>query len=455
MSRKDQSSIKHQAAQFLRSDFSGQVFDNWPTHPPEVIPLLNPDDYPASVTAALDTVRTNYSNLYFSAMKFIGHGDPSTWNVTHFAVNPDSEAVLGSLGKIMILYAAFQLREDVRAMLRRPGVNPANVRAKLQEGWANSIWPDLGRLANEVKDPSAPPFLDRIFTFGPSGPDFQGMDGCGVKQFLATAADISAAPRSVLNPDVARNLGDVHHKEHEGHPSDRWSSLIDPDPKLSLPFAQRLWLTTRWSDNAAATTCAVEIGLPYINALMRGAGLYTDSFGGRGMRLYEAYEDPPHRDPNFKWWFDKFGAYFAYHPAGGPSSNLQAGTARSLAALLAALVRQKLISQAVSIEMASFVRCLTSSDFQPIGSYVEWSLRDQLPPYNNYGDLWSKLGIDDPYEVDWAYLQYSSVASSSPENRLGLVILNYTGPDLGDPANKNAEFHQCVRDLFSAFDALS
>ncbi len=409
----------------------------WPPQKPDPLPLFNPKGLPSGdpwrkLYDEFQKVCRKYPDLCFGATHFVGDdADSSKWQPYFFAKDENNQGSLGSGAKIMICYAAFQLREDVRGLIKK-GVKPGDIRKALLDLWSASSNQELKAIAKETpRRGSAPPFIDYIFDFGGAGgADFDGHGNCGIPNF-----------GDDTKPGVLRNhikeLGDVHKWEYdEIHNDERWREI------LARPFAERLWLTTRWSDNAAATTCATQIGLPYINALLRASGLY-DAKRNRGMKLYRGYEDPPHGVAEFKSWFDQFGRWYRYSRT---TDDTQAGNVATLSALLAALVRRKLFDPNVNDEMVSFLRV---ADAGAITSYVEWSLKSLLAQYSGYLDLWSKLGIFNSIKTDCAYLRYRS-PKDGKEYRMGLVLLNYRGP--GPDKDPNCEFNNCVRDIFLALN---
>ena len=412
------------------------VAATWPPQKPAHLPVYDAAGLPASnprrqLYDNFQTVCDNHPDLSFGAILFDGDdADSSKWQPYLFAHDPDRQGSLGSGAKIMICYAAFQLREDVRALLKQDGVTAGNVRKKLADLWSAGN-PEQKAIVRESSGAFGPPFLDSIFEFGgPLLADFKGRSNCGINAFRD-----DSKPGALH--DHIQELGPVHALEHDTARNDeRWREI------LARPFAERLWLTTRWSDNAAATTCLTEIGLPYINALLRAAQLY-DEKANSGMKLYRGYEDPPHHLAEFNPWFNKFARWYRYNR---PTDDTQAGDVASFSALLSALVMRKLFPPSVNDEMVSFLRVAQAG---AITSYVEWSLKSLLKPYDGYVDLWSKLGILNGTKTDCAYLRYRS-PKDSKEYRMGLVVLNYKGPS--PDTDENCEFNLCVRDIFLALN---
>ncbi len=433
-------------------------FAAWPPAPPAIL-KVDPTKLDTAQLARLTAVQGQYPNLSVGVIQF----DAASSQPTLFGWQEHLECILGSMGKLAILYAAFQLREDVRTALKQSGVNPGNVDAQLRQMWSASCIPGL------PVTPGKAPYLDRIFDIKPGSVEFKGFAGCGIP------------PDFTLPPDEDMQRFDkTHEMEHHIKEPDgtfglnymqRWARL------LHHPFAQQLWLTTRWSDNAAATVCAAAIGLPYIFALMNRSKLYSATGAGEGLRLLRGYEDPPHwsefsrlmqahwsefsrlmqddmpvadwnaEAEGYRKFIEPFGDEdFSYKPeitriGSGPA---QAGTVIALASLMASLVQCNLFQPPSADpthparQMASFLRLTGPFGTGPsAGSYVVKALTgpDRVPI--QYSDVWSKLGIDNDTFVDWAYMRGT--------RRLGFIVLNY----------KSTNFNKVTGEFLSPFDEIS
>jgi hypothetical protein len=465
----------HGIAQVCRMDKppSGP-FTNWPPGRPVPPLTVDPD-----ATGALTYVQSSFPNLSVGLIQF---DDPN--NPSFFGWNQDKECLLGSLGKIAILYAAFQLRDDVRTALAQPGVDWDNLDARLRKMWADSCVEGLPTTAGKA------PYLDRIFKRDTDPAEFQGFDGLGIP------------PNFVLPPDaVIGRLDDTHELEYEMHASrlqymQRWAQLLD------LNFAEQLWLVSRWSDNAAATICAATIGMPYIFALMKNSGLYSATGAGRGLRLLKAYEDPPHwsefsrviekpdgmtdagwnnKLKGYRTFIEPFGnSDYYYQPErtrlskvmGLPVARVgptQGGTVSALASLMVSLVQGNLIrpntgaSTDPAQQIVSFLR-LPFRDGHPTvrsaksfivnalqNSDTVLALTGSAASTLNYFDVWSKLGIAQPYFVDWAFL------APTPAKKIGIIILNYKsthrasdGEVFGPLDEYSDDFNDCARAIVAA-----
>ena len=480
--------ILHAAADLFRGATPGTgPLRPWPPNPPAAIPDASMD---ADLQTKLLPVKAKYSNLAVGVIVF---DDTSLLPAHFFGWNLDVKCALGSGSKVMILYAAFQLRDDVRKVAAAGFSDAADLRRKLLTAWKNSKAPALVSLAQEIRAPDQAPFLDQIFDLSdPSAIEFKGMANCGVGDLHE---DVSTHPAKTA---LMVALEEAHSHEHSEppHPAERWLAI------LTWKFAKRLWLTTRWSDNAAAYSCATEIGLPYIHALMKASGLFTPN--GPGMRLWlAAYEnapanlapqtdpDPPADDPDKQTYSEAATLlrrclnHAKYRPPEVPAAGFdkvtkQDGTVRTMAALLIALAQEKLINRTVGVDlriepsdtMISFLRSIKWVSMPDIAedtahpnatkSYVAESLHawaDELGlpmGYARYDDLWSKLGVviahveetgaDVHLYTDWAFVSFATPTSPLPK-RIGLIVLNYDGPEPDSAASKDCQFVSCVRDL--------
>lgn len=443
-------------------------FMNWPPGRP-IPPLTIDPDAPAGLTF----VQSQFPSLSVGLIQFDDPAKP-----TFFGWNQDTECDLGSLGKISIVYAAFQLRDDVRQALAQPHVNAANIDAKLRQMWGDSCVAELPTTAGKA------PYLDRIFDFTLDPVDFRGYDPLKI-----------GIPLDFTIPPGTDQLDDVHELEYETDPNIRWAQLLD------LNFAQQLWLTSRWSDNAAATVCAAAIGMPYIFAVLKNSGLYRDSGSGSGLRLLKAYETPPTwhdfstnierpsvltdaewnaKLQKYRRFIQPFGpADFFYQPeidrisrvTGIPGNKVplkQGSNVTALASLMVSLVQGNLIrpdtgaSTDPAREMASFLRLPKQDGYGTVnsaGSFIVSALRNPdsfealtgSPASKRYVDVWSKIGVDEPLFSDWAYIK------APPGKQVGIIVMNFVGTNrdadghlLWPYKDDSCDFNQCVRALVAA-----
>jgi hypothetical protein len=231
-----------------------------------------------------------------------------------------------SLGKFAIMYAAFQLRFDIMAMIERnrreatarkerPWATPAEVQAGVTAAWANRLvrpggprvvvrpgHPKLelegsvvlregrpisltllpGRLRS-TRTVSGPPQIDQIFDFVPKP------DGTWWVHFKGEYDhDPAGAVRNVWDAagfDRLRNR--LHH-----HKSTFWAELT-PAELAHLSFFDLLWLMIYWSHDHAGSIVLERLGFLYVNSLMWQSGLF-DPAGAGGLFLARNYGPDGH-----------------------------------------------------------------------------------------------------------------------------------------------------------------
>jgi hypothetical protein len=156
---------------------------------------------------------------------------------------------IGSTGKIAIVLAAAQLREDVRAV---QGTNILSKPEDYDELFAmDALW-QLSPVfrTSQMADKSTAPRISTIFDFSKTPVDFQGP--------------------GLTDPDFGNIIERLATKT---------SSTVD-DAHLNWPlntdfaFSERLWLAGTNSDNVGADSCMSEIGVAYLKAVQRAYGLF-------------------------------------------------------------------------------------------------------------------------------------------------------------------------------------
>jgi hypothetical protein len=425
----------------------------WPTNPPPR-KLTDLADEAPELRAALTAVMRPggaqdpaFKDLGVVLIDF-GPSDAMPKPKPRFATSRDTSirAAIGSLGKIGVLYAAFQLREDVRTALARvvargvgsPTLN--DVKAELRENWKTI--PAL--------KPLPIPEIERVFAApvnvaGAWTIDFDGMDRVG----YSPAKDWYTPANPATNRfDLVQALEQLHDLEHDSSKKAEWQEGL-----LLRSFAERLWLTIRWSDNLAATLCMAEVSanrLGYIKALLKRSGLgdgNDDDAADKGFWLRGAFQEPmrapggsaapPPPGPLNLWEYKKEA-----QPDGTIKSvkkKWQHSDAASLARLMLALANRTLISPEASEGMLAFLRELNpqrelgrrvhSSSGLSTNPGMESAIENGLP--NKPQDAWTKIGIAGSTLADWALIEYSYLPGDSANRRtLGLVVVNGRGDAL-------------------------
>jgi hypothetical protein len=211
-----------------------------------------------SLSTKLDPIVDPAGTTPFSADWGIGvidftsdKNNPSIW--LH---NEGTPWRIGSTGKIAIVLAAAQLREDVRA------VQGTNILAKpedFDELFATDALWQLSPVfrTSQMADKSTAPRISTIFDFSKTPVDFQGpgLTDTAFGNIIERLATKTGS--SVLNAHLTWTLN------------------------TEFAFSERLWLAGTNSDNVGADSCLSEIGVAYVKAVQRAYGL----FDGKTMHM--------------------------------------------------------------------------------------------------------------------------------------------------------------------------
>lgn len=283
--------------------------------------------------------------------------------------NDTEQMFVASLAKLLPLYAAYQLRTDVRFVAQQLGTT------------------DLSQIATELRsryqrlDSASIPALSlpKIETF------FQVDDG-DIVNFAAT-------------PDMQEDsiLGAAHGNN---------ASIS------ALKAQEHLRLMAGWSDNFAASRVIQALGFNYLWALALRSGLYRSSWPALTRHDYRA-SDPGGLFVSLDYHGSVWGSDPAQGPRRTPGAPLvgynQGATARSIVFLLSALVMEKLIDHDAHCGMLEMLR--VGEDLRgfrgepcPIGSGMNqngwtaaqnpWNYEPPLPtPYFYTALAASKIGL--------------------------------------------------------------
>jgi hypothetical protein len=235
---------------------------------------------PASLATKLDPVGSNpkFSDIGIGVVDFTSSmTSPKVW--LH---NEDTPWRVGSTGKIAILLAAVQLREDVRQVKTTGLVSSA---ADFDELFA-TIWKrSKFSTIQDIADVRSSPRISTIFDLTKSPINFMGADTPLDKQGILDRLPVMLERKR----DTAGNVIETHEVSHlmwtkqpaiAGHPNLSWA------PHFS--FWERMWLTASQSDNVAATSCVSEMGVAYLKAAQREYGLF-DPTKGKHLLLASGY----------------------------------------------------------------------------------------------------------------------------------------------------------------------
>ena len=248
---------------------------------------------------------------------------------------------VASTGKMAILLAAVQLRDDVKKVKATGLVSTTDEFDELFS------MPKLWKLAKNDKSKllligqkGNAPRISTIFDFNLPKLDFRGAP--------------TSTPPTVDKTEIIDKF-----KVTVGRPT--WttktkSGTVVPGSVPAYSFFELLWLTGAVSDDVAATACVSEIGIDYIMAVQRAYGLFDDD-ERKGMRLLlsEGYDpgDPTmtpvttiHDTPKYRKIREKTPVQEVkdFFPGPGNSSH-QGGSAAALTAYMIALMQDMLVEQ--------------------------------------------------------------------------------------------------------------
>jgi hypothetical protein len=327
-------------------------------------------------------------------------GDPS-----YIGFNDDDMLYVGSLQKISPMYAAFELRSRVQQHVA--AAVAAGLSTTSSTGWQQTLFDDLKTAWKPKLDAAFParlpkgfPDLNTIFTISTAG----------IVHFASSGQTLAQL-------------------DHIGG-----SSVAHSD----LGFLEHLKLMIRWSNNHAAARCILALSYPYINAALRGAGLFDPGPPPRGLWISGNYDDIS------KDWLRDFTAddanagqqkttrWTRWHSR--PKTNF-AATARQVARLLAMVELGTLVDAQASLEMRALMSGAELNDQhhpERAMSYVDIALRHGGREIDR---VFSKIGIgDDPFIHDCAIVE-RTVTDSSGDINFRYVVVGLGAPnDLGTPA---------------------
>lgn len=423
----------------------------WPPSPPPA--GLPPGFAPLQRILRDDVLKeTRFANLRVVILNFGPVSAP--YPEPTCAYKDDTKRVpVGSTSKLAIFYAAFQLKADVQLALDHvaPAIAPrppklADLRGPLAEYW-RSI-PTLAEL----------PVPDLESIFDEPGPRpgggwivaFRGISTCGHVTSWETLPErkqeidrLCTAHQHEYKVGALKHAADQDPDNASKRAAHRaglrdWQARID-----ALSFAERLWMTVRWSDNLAATQTAADIArsapdasgapppitLAYVQALLKESGLGEDGRDdrdGRGLWLNGAWQAPASRPKNLKLWGKR------------PWWNADA---QSLARLLLAMANGDLVTEPASSEMLNLLYHLDPVvDIVGVASYSD--LDDRVDRPINWADSFigtgmafalggssifscaSKIGIATDTIADWALVECRIGGARPDRYRFGVVIVN-------------------------------
>jgi hypothetical protein len=291
--------------------------------PPPVLPApANTDaDFTTRMTPVADNAR--FKHVSFGVVDFTA----DRFKPRIFLHKADVPWRMGSTGKIAVLLAAAQLRDDVqnvKDVLEDAGLvaSPTDFDDLFSTIWRAHKEKRIRNIAD------APPRMSTMFDLSQPEPDWWG------------AGDII---------DKRLDRLDYALKWDKQSEKDSWEKLAKID------FRDRLWLMGAQSDNASAQSCISAIGLPYLKEVQRNYGL-LDPKNGMHMLLgggffaepntpVKAYRYLRGTDYEKNWVTDR------YFDSSAPQLSTQPGSVAALTAYMIALVQEKLVNAAGSVEI--------------------------------------------------------------------------------------------------------
>jgi len=309
-----------------------------------------------------------------------------------FAGNEEKkQGGLGSMAKLAIMYAAFQLKFDLEQLAKQQGLQKEeeifkaarSQWAETQKRDSNSPVTELHPGDQQARIPrielrgslvrvdgkafplpipatAASPNLERIFKMTATGLQFQGSDRVFIDQPGA--------------PHTSQGVEDYVHKTPENFTKIR-----------QLSFAERMLLMVDESDNTASHTCVQDVGYLYIASSLFQSDLYNPKRGG-GL-----WEGSSHRGLN---WEKSFVI---------PAADFQNSTAAAFASLLTLIAQGRLVNPAASAAMKHLMSkkktgltVVSQGQARSVGSYTRSFLGEGLLPKGfRFKEFSSKIGIGD------------------------------------------------------------
>jgi hypothetical protein len=394
---------------------------------PSSAPLPKPINSTGSLSSKLNPIaqKTRFKDLGIGVVDFKnGFDNPKVW--LH---NGDKPWRIFSSGKLSILLAAVQLRNDVRKVIKEELVaTPEDLDTLFSKIWKRSKESKIRDIATN----DCTPRVSTIFDFDKDPIDFDGWDKI-----------LSAGP------DRTRLTGPPPHFDYHLN----WKDA----PKFT--FWERLWMTGARSDNLAATTCISEIGVPYLKAVQRAYGLFNPA---KGMHLLLAGIYVLNVNVNVKvktskaFKYRKYerkkeehskvsDAYLAKNKTTGEVRPIyhssKPGSAAALTAYMIALMQGKLVDE----EACNTIRYhLASEKIDTTGS----AICDGVEKITAVTKAYTKIGVGTKEEsnslsCEFAYLEagglkYAVIVTGLVTKKVGTTTYNekVQGQDLGEEIHK-------------------
>ncbi len=319
--------------------------------------------------------------------------------------NPTSQGGVGSTAKLGVMFAAFQLLNDLNVFARKnPGLSDAAdlfsaIRAEWGQSQILSATPVVKQLhpgdANvpkmELQDRlvKIEPTFDKAFKFPLP---LQAQIGAPRLETMFTASRQGSA-----GPLEVKFLGTLGN-------TDATQTFVNDSPEnfkkaRELSFAERLFIMIDDSDNAASQSCVEDVGYLYINSALWQSDLFNPQRGG-GLWIASTF-----RDKDLRWVETPVPDKLQ-----GPGNSFTACTPATIAAILTLIEQNRLINPDLSAKMRELLdkrktglKRKFSGRLTPVGSYSRSFLREGLvfidpdartkTPRFSLDEIFSKLGI--------------------------------------------------------------
>jgi hypothetical protein len=266
------------------------------------------------------------------------------------AINDTKIVPALSIGKLAGLYAAFQLRADLRAVIREDSNKHWTfpmLSARLKERWADSSAPDVTRLLSRSQ---GQPMLESIFD----------------KAVLSKQKQIEFSGWKPIEDDKDHRIA-----------LDDLDTAKNANAITQRPFYDLVWLMARWSTATASSEVIRRVGGAFIAALMIQTGLWR--------KKWPAIQDPNKQGDDagvaksaeaeseegglfLRDAYDKHRFKLNGFPGErGPNKEkdfLQSATPRALASFMTCLYRDWL----VDAEASSVMKLILDKSYAPFGA---------------------------------------------------------------------------------------
>jgi V8-like Glu-specific endopeptidase len=317
-----------------------------------------------------------------------GLGSPEFAGIGH-----TTALAVGSVGKAAVMYAAFQLRAQIRRLLAQPAFStPAAAFTAMQTAWLAMQGSPAGAPVTPVAGPLGRRGDLMTWKGAPIGlsqgqgslPNFPAIFGATSPLDFESKA-ITFVNTSTLCDEFAVLMQATHNKDGGNR---------------KRAFLQRLRLMTGFSDNSASGTCIDDLGSAYVASVMVQSGLWHPTRGGIWLSSNYA------------------GRAWRKSPLGG---FVQHGTAGAVAALMTLLARNLLVDAASSAEMRAL---LLKRAYPGAGSYSPVRKALRTIPARESSKVVSKLGLIDNTTSDAAIVERTELGK-----RLHYVVVILGVPD--------------------------